>query len=147
MDRLADKLPAGWPAGRADRGLTLELVALLRGGQSEAACQLAAEKLGGGSGAQPVWDERGKSPVLAAGHEAVRRGADRGAGGQRVLPGPGVGPVGVHADRQVLHDSDLGRGGFELPLEEPLQPLVKAHARGVRLREARDIRQAGAAVL
>ena len=97
--------------------------------------------------AQPVWDERRKSPVLAAGHEAIGRGADRGAGGQRVLPGPRVGPVGVHADRQVLHDSDLGRGGLELPLEEPLQPLVKAHARGVRLREARDIRQAGAAVL
>ncbi len=97
--------------------------------------------------AQPVWDERRQSPVLAAGHEAIGRGADRGAGGQRVLPGPGVGPVGVHADRQVLHDSDLDGGGLELPLEEPLQPLVKAHARGVRLREARDVRRVGTAVL
>jgi hypothetical protein len=56
VDRIAGKLPAGWAAGRADRGRTLELVALLRAGQSEPACQWAAEQLGGGSGAQPVWD-------------------------------------------------------------------------------------------
>jgi hypothetical protein len=39
VDRVLDKLPAGWPAGHADRGATAEAFALLRQGQSERACR------------------------------------------------------------------------------------------------------------
>jgi hypothetical protein len=55
-DQLLEKLPPGWAAGRADRAATLELFALLRQGQGDAACELAGKQLAGGLGAQALWD-------------------------------------------------------------------------------------------
>jgi hypothetical protein len=56
VEKALDKLPAGWLVGGADAGTTLELFALLRQGQSEAACELAVKQLEGVFGAQPLWD-------------------------------------------------------------------------------------------
>jgi len=56
VDKVLDKLPAGWSVGRADQGATAEVIALLRQGHSERACELAVTQLAGGVGAQPLWD-------------------------------------------------------------------------------------------
>ena len=55
-DQVLERLPAGWPAGRADRAATAEVFALLRQGQSERACELAVKQLSEGIGAQSIWD-------------------------------------------------------------------------------------------
>ena len=56
VEKVLDKLPAGWPGGRADRGVTAEAFAPLRQGRSEDACELAVKQLAGGVGARPLWD-------------------------------------------------------------------------------------------
>lgn len=56
VEQTLEKLPGGWEVGRADRGATLEVFALLRQGQSEKACDLAVDQLSRGCGAQPLWD-------------------------------------------------------------------------------------------
>jgi len=54
-------------------------------------------------GAQAMRDERRQPPVLSRGHVTIGRRADRRPERQRILPRPRVGAVGIHADRQVLH--------------------------------------------
>ena len=68
-------------------------------------------------------------PVLALRIEGIRRGPNRALRGEQVLPEPGVRAARIEADRQVRHDGqDFGRAG-QLPIQEPLQPLVIAHRR------------------
>jgi hypothetical protein len=55
-ERHLEKLPATWAAGKADPDATRELVALLREGKVEPACDLAVKQLLGGVGAQAQWD-------------------------------------------------------------------------------------------
>jgi hypothetical protein len=56
VEKVLDKLPAGWSVGRSDPGATAEAFALLRQGQSDQACDLAAKQLAEGVGVQPLWD-------------------------------------------------------------------------------------------
>ncbi len=55
-DQHLNHLPPGWAGGSADSGATRELFALLRGGQANAACELAVKQLLGNAGAQAIWD-------------------------------------------------------------------------------------------
>ncbi len=88
------------------------------------------ERLVGG-GAELPRVERRKPPVLSLGVVLVRRSADRHPGSEHVLPDPGVGPTGVAADGQVLHQPDAGAGRFELPVDQPLQPHVELNLAGM----------------
>jgi hypothetical protein len=45
---------------------------------------------------------------------------------QHILKFPGVGPIHVEADGEVLHDRHRGRRTLQLPIDLVLQPLVKA---------------------
>jgi hypothetical protein len=56
VDRHLGGLPAGWRTGDASPEVTLELVGLMRQGKSVDACDLACKHLGGGAGAQSIWD-------------------------------------------------------------------------------------------
>ena len=90
---------------------------------------------------QPPRDERWEAPVLAVGVELVGRRADPHAGGEQVLPQPGVGAVGSGADGEVVDEPDAGRGGRRggvLAVAQPLQPGVEGDDVGVLGGEAGD---------
>ena len=70
--------------------------------------------------------KRRQLPVLAVGIEGVGRGPDDHPVGQQVLPLPGVGSAGIHADGQVLQNGDFPRGLGQLPVQQPLQPGMVA---------------------
>jgi len=77
-------------------------------------------------------------PVLAELVELVGRSTRRDAERQRILQRPRVCAVGIHADREIVHDPELharldGRGlrGGDLVVELPLQPAVKVDGVGV----------------
>ena len=72
--------------------------------------------------------EGGQPPHLALRVERVGRRADGHARGEQVLPQPGVGAPRVEAHRQVVHERQMGRRRRQLLVEEPLEPLVVAHA-------------------
>ena len=76
-------------------------------------------------------------PVLAELVVHVRRGADLDARGEGVRVAPHVGPVGVDADGQVVHDPQahargpgLGLRTAQLLVDDPLQPRVEVDALG-----------------
>ncbi len=86
-------------------------------------------------GGQRVRPPGRQAPVLAARVEGVRRRAHGHAGREGVLLGPGVGPGGVDADGQVVHQPDahpglLGGalGGGELLVGEPREAAVEVDA-------------------
>lgn len=87
------------------------------------------------AGGEDVGAPGRQAPVLAARVEGVRGRTDRHAGRVRVLLGPGVGALGVRADREVVDEADrharlaggaLGRG--ELGVGEPGEPGVEVDA-------------------
>ena len=98
-------------------------------------------------GAQLPRDERRQAPVLAVRVERIRRRADAHAVRDRVLPHPRVGAAGIEADGQVAEQRDLGAGGGELLVEQPLEPAVEAEPVVLRRREARDARAVRPSVL
>jgi hypothetical protein len=55
-DRHLGQLPPTWKAAKADSAATRELIALLREGKAESACDLAITQLRSGVGAQALWD-------------------------------------------------------------------------------------------
>ncbi len=81
------------------------------------------------------------APVLAGGVEGVGRRPHRHPLGELVLPGPGVGPVGVDAHRQVVDQPCAAARRRHLNVELELQPLVEADAVGVGSDEARHRRR------
>ena len=85
--------------------------------------------------------------MLAAPVEHVRRRTHRDVEGEDVLPRPGVEPVRVDADRQVVHDRDLPRRSVELEPDEPLQPRMEPHPIGVFGEDPRDAGAVGLATV
>lgn len=78
VDKAMGKLPAGWSVGRPDRGVTAEVFALVRQGQSERACDLAVRLLAEGRGAQALWDALN----VAAAELLILHASDIGMGGR-----------------------------------------------------------------
>ena len=94
---------------------------------------------------QPVRAPGGLAPVLPVLVVRVRRRPHRDALGVGVPEGPGVGPVRVHADREVVHDPQAHAGllaghlgGGQLLVQHPLQPADEVDLVGVQGAELPD---------
>ncbi len=104
------------------------------------------------NGAYPTFVEligppRRLGPVLPELVVLIRWRAGADPERQHILQRPRVGAVGVHPDRQVVHDAQrhpgLHRGGLrrgQLVIEQPLQPAVEVDGLRVRGGERRDRR-------
>jgi hypothetical protein len=53
---LADKIPADWPAGKISHAATVDMLAVLRTGGSDEACDTAVKLLRQGTAPQSLWD-------------------------------------------------------------------------------------------
>ena len=76
--------------------------------------------------------ERQEAPFLTLRIELVGGSAHFHAFGEELLPNPTVGAAGIDPHRGIADQAVRSAGFPELLVQEPLQPLVKAHALGVR---------------
>ena len=83
---------------------------------------------------EAVGPPRWLRPVLPELVELVRRGARGDTERENILQRPRVGAVGIHADREVVHDAQLharlhgsGLRDGQLLVDQPLQPAVEVH--------------------
>jgi hypothetical protein len=108
------KLPEDWTSARGDRGATLELFNVLRGGNANGAAELACEQLSGGKvKAGAVWD----AINLAAADSIFRFRTG----------GEVIGGVQVHA----VTTTNALRFGFELNSDPQTRLLLLLQAAGV----------------
>ncbi len=137
---FAGRVSLGDPpeAEQADDVVDADAAGVLQDGAEHVAVGRVAEL---GETVGPPWR---LVPVLSQLVELVGRCPHRHPAGQRVGQAPGVGPAGVHADRQVVHDPERhpGRAGValhggQLAVEHPLQPAVEVDLLAVALAEAR----------